>query len=169
MAEKESFRTKEREAQIVSLHESHVKEAEDRLARAMNGRVVVRGKEMPFIQSRQGLAKHFLDASFTDVAVQGWRMFSQEIVTRSGRHRHQGGLTIYVLQGRGYTMTDGVRQDWEEGDLLLLPIKPGGVDHQHFNLRPDGPSRWLAMIYLHFFDILCSEMVQVENHPDWKE
>jgi gentisate 1,2-dioxygenase len=41
---------------------------------------------------------------------------------------------------------DGVRLDWEAGDLMILPLKPGGVEHQHFNADPNEPCKWLAFI-----------------------
>ena len=40
-------------------------------------------------------------------------------------HRHQGGLALFVLDGRGHTIVNGVTHDWEAGDLILLPVAPG--------------------------------------------
>lgn len=80
-----------------------------------------------------------------------------------------GGRAIYVLEGKGWTTVDGVRYDWEEGDLLLLPIKPEGVEHQHFNAEPGKPCKWLAMIYSPFKAALGSQMEQVEVSPDWSD
>ncbi len=37
-------------------------------------------------------------------------------------HRHNIEAVIYILQGRGYSVIDGVRYDWEPGDLLCVPI-----------------------------------------------
>src|ERR1700719_2851203 len=86
---------------------------------------------------RQRKLLFYLDpVTFKDTPLQHWRVFIHDIRTRSGKHRHQGGLVIYVLEGRGYSVVDGERKDWEKGDLVLLPMKPGGVVHQHFNLNP---------------------------------
>ena len=52
-------------------------------------------------------------------------MFIHTITTKSGEHRHQGGLLIFVLEGKGYSIVDGERWDWEKGDLVLLPMQPG--------------------------------------------
>jgi hypothetical protein len=30
-------------------------------------------------------------------------------------------------------MIDGIRYDWEKGDVILIPLKPQGSEHQHFN------------------------------------
>ena len=86
----------------------------------------------------------------------------------SGKHRHQGGLAIFVLEGAGYTVVDGKRYDWKAGDLILLPIKPGGVSHQHFNADPKKPARWLALITNSYRPHLGYEIVQIEDSPDWK-
>ena len=93
-------------------------------------------------------------------------MFVQDIRVHSGKHRHQGGLVIYIIQGEGYSIVDGERHDWEAGDLLLLPVKPGGVEHQHFNKDDAHPAKWIAFISAALFEFGASEMVQLENHPE---
>jgi gentisate 1,2-dioxygenase len=97
-----------------------------------------------------------------------WRVFMHEIKTVSGKHTHQGGLLIYVLEGVGYSTVDGQRRDWKKGDLILLPMKPGGVEHQHFNLQPEkGPARWIAFINMPIHEHVASDLRQVENSPDF--
>ncbi len=71
--------------------------------------------------------------------------------------------------GEGYSVVDGERLDWEAGDLLLLPLQPGGVEHQHFNRSPDQPVKWIAFINLSLFDWGATEMVQLELHPDFAD
>ncbi len=95
-------------------------------------------------------------------------MFKHQIVTKSGRHRHQGGLLIFVTEGKGYSIVDGERWDWEKGDLVLLPMKPGGVEHQHFNLH-DKPSEWAAFINVPIQEHVASDLQQTEVSPDFKE
>ena len=56
----------------------------------------------------------------------------------------------------------------DAGDLLLLPIKPGGVEHQHFNLQPGQDCRWIAFSYMPFFDHVASEFTQTEVSPLFK-
>ena len=60
------------------------------------------------------------------------------------------------------------RHDWEAGDLLLLPVKKGGVEHQHFNKDDAHPAKWIAFISAALFEAGASEMVQLENHPDFQ-
>ena len=38
---------------------------------------------------------------YNDVPLQDWRIFVHDIKTHSGKHCHQGGLVIYVLESKG--------------------------------------------------------------------
>jgi quercetin dioxygenase-like cupin family protein len=141
--------------------------------RSWTGQVVVRGKGNPWILDRQGLVRHYLTPSrYTgepvDTALDGWIVFVQEVGKHSGKHRHQGGLVIYVLEGEGHSIVDGERLEWEPGDLMLLPIKPGGVEHQHFNKDESKPVKWIAFIHTAVYEWGASEMVQIEQHPEFK-
>jgi hypothetical protein len=136
--------------------------------RAETGEVVVRGDEQPWEQNRNARVKYFFHRQKPDTALKDLTMFVHEIHRHSGEHRHQGGVVIYVLDGEGWTTVDGVQHHWKKGDLLLLPIKPDGVSHQHFNAREDKPAKWLALIYEPFREILAEDMQQVKPSPDWK-
>jgi quercetin dioxygenase-like cupin family protein len=61
---------------------------------------------------------------------------------KSGRHHHTFEAAGYVLEGRGYDIHDGVRHDWEKGDIFYIPT---GVTHQHFNADPDNIARVLLI------------------------
>jgi gentisate 1,2-dioxygenase len=146
---------------------------DERIKRSETGKIVIKASERPRTQSRQDFTRRYVypvsgEGVVDDTALQDWQVFSQLIKTKSGRHTHQGGLALHVLSGRGHTTLNDERVDWREGDLVLLPVQPGGIDHQHFNDDPDGPSEWLATIYLPFWYILCSEMRQLENSPDYR-
>jgi gentisate 1,2-dioxygenase len=63
------------------------------------------------------------------------------------RHRHVNEAIIYILSGRGYSVVQNedeppVRIDWEAGDMFSPPL---WWWHQHFNLDPDTPARYLAI------------------------
>ena len=137
--------------------------------RMQNGPIVIKGDEREMFQARQGKLKFFLDPTwYHDAPLQQWRVFMHEIHTKSGRHKHQGGLVIYVLEGVGYSVVDGERIDWSKGDLVLLPLRPGGVEHQHFNLDPKKPSKWAAFINIPIIEHLASVLEQKEASPDFK-
>lgn len=166
MVEKEASREKEAEVPQLNYYEANmvnIKETNRRMAR---GRRVIKGNAMPWEQGRQGLVRWYLNDIITDTANDRWTMFVHEIKVHSGKHVHQGGLTIFVLNGKGYTTVDDVRFDWSSGDLICLPIKKGGVVHQHFNL--DGkPSRWLAIINNRMIEFAGRFIEQKAESPDW--
>jgi hypothetical protein len=135
--------------------------------RALHGRVVIRGAGRPWDMHRQTNSKRYLspdEPELQDSALQDWEVFVQNLPVRSGKHRHQGGLAIFILEGWGYSVFDGVRHDWQMGDLLMLPLTPGGLEHQHFNLAPF-PTRWIAFIYRPFWEYTGSQILQMENSP----
>jgi gentisate 1,2-dioxygenase len=149
-------------------YEAAMKEGRDHLERQRTGVVVVKSEDRPRQQARPGQLKSHLSPSlYNDTVLQTWRVFSHEIATHGGKHRHQGGVSIYVLEGKGYTIADGQRVDWEAGDLIVLPIKPNGVEHQHFNLS-DKPSKWIAFVYLPLADYMALHLEQKENAPQYK-
>jgi len=170
MAEIERTRVRERPTIKENPYENVLKQRAELKERNLHGPVVIRKAEQEVFQSRQGKLRFFLDpVSFKETPLQQWRVFTHEIKTRSGKHTHQGGLVIYVIEGKGYSIVDGERWDWEKGDLVLLPMKPEGVEHQHFNLDPDKPSVWAAFINVPIQEYLASDLQQQEMSPDFKE
>jgi hypothetical protein len=169
MRDGERTRERARGALEDNPYERTLKFRKERTDRQLQGPVVIKASERPFFSARQGKIKFFLEPLwFTDTPLQNWRVFTHEIKTKSGKHRHQGGLVIYVIEGVGYSIVEGERKDWKKGDLILLPIKPGGVEHQHFNLDPDKPSTWAAFIPLPVTEYLASDLVQVEESPEFQ-
>jgi len=60
--------------------------------------------------------------------------------THSVTHQHNEAI-IFVLRGRGYTLLDDERVDWEPGDTLYIPQ---GAWHQH-HVTGDEPALVLAI------------------------
>jgi hypothetical protein len=169
MAEFERTRERERPPIQDNPYERTLKYRREQAERNAHGPIVIKKSERQVFMARQGRLRFFLDPGYyTDVPLLHWRVFTHEIRTKSGRHRHQGGLVIYVIIGKGYSVVDGERVDWQAGDLLLLPIKPGGVEHQHFNIDPGSDCRWIAFSYMPFFDHVASEFTQTEVSPLFK-
>ena len=170
MAEMERVRERERPPIKDNPYERVMRQRKELAERNLTGPVVIDCTKQQWFQARQGKLLYYLcPNNHPETPLQHWRVFIHEIKTRSGKHRHQGGLVIYVLEGRGYSIVDGVRMDWEKGDLVLLPMKPEGVVHQHFNLDPQKPAVWAALINMPIHEYLASDFQQVENSPDFKE
>lgn len=60
---------------------------------------------------------------------------------RSNRHRHTYETVLYVLEGRGYSMIEDRKLEWEEGDALYIPV---WAWHHHVNADPQKKARYLA-------------------------
>lgn len=141
----------------------------ERCHQKQSGVVIIKGRELQWEQSRQALLKFYLYPAVWDkVGVPGWFVFINHIKKQSGKHVHQGGLGLFVLEGKGYTVVNGVKYDWEKDDLILLPVMPGGCEHQHFNTDEGKPCFWLAFIFTPYFDAVGNALEQKEVSPDWK-
>lgn len=170
MAERERTRVREREPPKLNSYEVALQEDRAFQERQRNGRIVVKFADCPQGVSRQGRLRFYLNRLTKDTALTDWTVFTHEVRTHSGKHRHQGGLVIYVIDGVGYSVVDGERIDWKKGDLLLLPLRPGGVEHQHFNTDIGGkPALWMAFIHMPTREFVASEMTQTEPSPEFKE
>ena len=169
LIEIERTRTRERDAPKASSYELALKQDRERGERQMTGRIVVRMADCPQILTRQGYLRSYLGLTTLDMPLQDWIVFTHEVRTASGKHRHQGGLVIYVIEGRGYSVVDGERVDWEKGDLVLLPLRQRGVEHQHFNVDPEHPALWMAFIHSPTREYVASEMTQSEVSPEFRK
>jgi mannose-6-phosphate isomerase-like protein (cupin superfamily) len=166
MVERELNRVRERGAIEQTPYEIFLRSRKEFDERQNTGPIVIRPSDREYQITRQGRMFYYLNAqAFKETPLHDWRVFTQDIKTHSGKHRHQGGFVIYVIEGRGYSIVDGERVEWEEGDLFLLPIKPNGIEHQHFNTDPSKGCRWIAFCYMPIFDHLASEFTQMEVSP----
>ncbi len=137
--------------------------------RAKTGKIVIRAKERPWHQSRQGFTRSYLSwHGMSDTAAEDWTCFIHDVKVHSGKHKHQGGIQLFVLDGAGYTVVDGKKVEWEKWDLVILPVKPNGCEHQHFNKVQGNPAKWMAFRYNPFARVLGNMFQQVEESPDWK-
>ncbi|HXG35665.1 MAG TPA: cupin domain-containing protein, partial [Dehalococcoidia bacterium] len=104
----------------------------ERLSKAT---AVIDGEKVPVEVTPMGIIRWYIHPKLENPAIRTYMLWIQEIPagSRSGRVRHQGGRLHYVWKGQGYTVVDGVSHDWEEGDVIALPIKEDGIEYQHFN------------------------------------
>jgi len=166
MVEKQAIREKEAEIGF-NPYEDALRRSTEKKEKARKGARIIKGKEIAWLVGRQGVLRYYHTESHQGHALDTLRLFVHEIRTHSGRHVHQGGFLLFVLKGKGYTVVDGIRFDWSEGDLILLPFKKGGVEHQHFNLD-NKPSRWLAFSSIPVGDMVGHFLEQKENYQGFK-
>lgn len=172
MADVMKTRVRERGPSALNVYERLLKWQEDWRERAFKRKVVIRNEDVEWEINRQGRIKFFITRETDDKnlgVLRDWNVFLNDIKTHSGAHRHQGGLVIYVIEGEGYTEVDGVKREWEEGDVLLLPLKPDGCVHKHYNRRPGQPAVWIAFIYSPYMDELGKWTEQKEVSPLFQE
>lgn len=167
--EAEKIKEKEPMGRSTNLYEKSFGFFAEAREKARAGRIVIKGSQVPLELSRQGYYKIYLTPKSEGVCSDLFMVFSTDIKNHSGMHRHQGGLVIFIIEGEGYTLVDGRKVEWRAGDLILLPIKPGGVEHQHFSRDPGKPCKWVAFVYRPFTDFLGNEFEQRAESPDWQK
>jgi len=157
----------------VDLLEQLFKMRDEQRDMVKKGTKVVKGQQLPVETNRMGLYRWYLHPKLDDRATKAIMLWTQEIPagSHSGKQKHQGGRVHYVLEGKGYTVVDGVKHDWEKGDVILLPIKPNGVVFQHFNSDTKNKARLVAA-EPNWTDALGVDLgaafEQVENAPEFK-
>ena len=111
-----------------------------------NGLQVIKEAELPLESNRQGLMRWYLHPMIKDTALTTLMFYEQEIPpgSRSGRLKTQGGQVLMILEGRGYTTINGVKHQWEAGDVLNFPLRTDGLIIQHFNADPDAPAKFVS-------------------------
>lgn len=104
---------------------------------------VIKDKDRPWENTRFGRVKYFVSPAFPG-GLMLYDCFTQEIPpgSRSGKHTHVSEEVHFILEGKGYDVHDGVRHDWEKGDLVCIPIN---TTHQHFNSDPRNPAKYVAI------------------------
>ena len=138
------------------------------------GAWLIKGRDLPWENNRQGKMKWFLHPALVGTSIRSMIVFEQEIPPggRSGAQKTPGGSVLYILEGRGYTLLDGVRHDWQAEDLVNIPIRRDGVVVQHVNADLRHAVRFVSAD-LNLVDILGvdrgAELDQVEPAPDWDE
>lgn len=60
---------------------------------------------------------------------------------QTGQHKH-GEECIYIVAGAGFSIVDGVRYDWKEGSMILVPF---AAEHQHYNTG-HVPARYVSAL-----------------------
>ena len=134
---------------------------------------VVRLSELPLENNQQGLMRWYLHPAIRDTILSTLAIYRQEIPpgSRSGRLKFQGGQILFIVEGRGHTLLDGVKHAWEAGDVLNLPTRRDGIIVQHFNDDPEKPAAFLAVEPNLFaatsVDRGCG-FEQMEPSPDYK-
>ncbi|NRB41846.1 MAG: cupin domain-containing protein [Pseudomonadales bacterium] len=60
---------------------------------------------------------------------------------RSNRHRHTYETIAYILEGRGYSMIEDQKVEWQKGDAIYIP---NWAWHHHVNTDSKKSAKYLA-------------------------
>ena len=136
-------------------------------------RALIKWKDLKWEVNKQGKFKWYLHPDIEDIASPAHLFFMQEIPpgSHSGKQKVQGGIVHHILEGNGYTIVDGVKHDWEAGDVVALPFLPDGLEYQHYNSDPE-KSVMLVAAMPNFFDVFGVDMgsgfEQLEVCPEYQ-
>lgn len=134
---------------------------------------VVKGNNLPWETNKHGKMRWYLHPEIWNTSIHSLMVYVQEIPpgSHTGKQKMQGGVVHFIIQGKGYTILDDVRHDWEGGDCVVLPVKPEGVTYQHFNADLEKPVRFIAAMP-NLFDALGVDMgtgfEELEIAPEYK-
>jgi gentisate 1,2-dioxygenase len=135
----------------------------DELARLRALPRVRKGREIKFIDGPQTFSRHYVEPK--DGITQTLHIHLEEWGpgAKSQKHGHVNEAAFYILDGEGYEIHDGVRYDWQAGDVAIVH---SNCVHQHFNADSLKPARALVLktkpMYL-FMNMLFQK--QVEPRP----
>ena len=135
--------------------------------RAHYGQTLLKHRDVPILLSRMGSSQFYVMPHFEEQSLSQWVVFVRDLgKAPNGRHIHQGGIAIFGIEGDGYSIVDGRRLNWGAGDVLYLPLVPGGLDHQHFPANIGDPCRFMGIIYEPLIVAVGAEMTQLEPHEN---
>jgi gentisate 1,2-dioxygenase len=78
-------------------------------------------------------------------------------------HRHLIDAVIYIVQGHGYSVIDGVRYDWGPGDVMCVPTFAW---HRHVNTE-DEPVIYIASTTTPYSMSLGVSIHEDERYPEY--
>ncbi|MGH2383438.1 MAG: cupin domain-containing protein [Candidatus Limnocylindria bacterium] len=119
---------------------------DEQRAATRDGAMVLHGRDLLWEHNRLGKMRWYLHPSIRGAVIRDFIFHMQELPPggRSGRLRTPGDEVLLIVEGRGYTMLDGVRHEWKAGDVVGLPVRADGMIVQHFNSDPGRRARFVS-------------------------
>ena len=105
----------------------------EELARLRSLPRVRKGKAIKFVDGPQAYSRHYIEPK--DGLGQTLHLHIEEYGPggKSQKHGHVNEAAFYILDGRGYEIHDGIRYEWQAGDVAVVH---NNCVHQHFNADP---------------------------------
>lgn len=104
---------------------------------------VVKTKELPWEDTRQGRIKYIVHPDISTGLIT-YDCFLQEIPPEgwSGKNRQVAEEILFIIDGQGYSVLDGVRWDWSKSDVVCIPVL---TTQQHFNIDSKKTALFLSV------------------------
>lgn len=105
--------------------------ADDWKRQCSKARKYIHEEELEWVRTRQDYRAALICSRENGFLTAGDMMLGEiPFKWNTGKHYH-GEEAIYIIKGKGCSVIDGLRYDWEDDSCLFIPF---GVPHQHFNL-----------------------------------
>jgi len=103
---------------------------------------VRRGRDIQFQDGPTTFSKHYIEPK--DGIAQTLHIHLEEYApgAMSQKHGHVNEAVFYILDGEGAEVHDGIRYEWDAGDVAIVH---NNCVHQHFNRNPTKPARALVL------------------------
>jgi gentisate 1,2-dioxygenase len=132
----------------------------DELARLRALPRVIKSEDVKLDGGPQHFSRHYVEPE--DGLAQTLHIHLEEYAPggKTQKHGHVNEAAFYILDGAGYEIHDGVRYDWQAGDIAIVH---NNCVHQHFNASATEPARALVIktkpMYL-FMNMLFQHTVE---------
>ena len=104
---------------------------------------VVKVKDLPWENTRRGRIKYIVHPKIS-TGLRTLDCFMQELPPGgwSGKIRQVSEEVLFIVDGQGYSVIDGVRWDWGKNDVVCIPHL---TSQQHFNRDPRRPALFISV------------------------
>lgn len=129
---------------MANFYDRWLRLADDRKEQSAKARKYIHEEELEWVRTKQDYRAALLCSRENGFLTTGEIMLG-EIPQgwNTGKHYH-GEEAIYIVKGKGCSVIDGARYEWEDDSCLFIPF---GVPHQHFNLGND-TARYFSVMAL---------------------
>lgn len=137
-------RIRERDTQLKLYVRDTVEYTERREQERKRSRIIVRAGEVKPEWNGHGHTYLIVDQDTGFTSIKTLQAFIQEIPPGGHNlmHKHDCEAIIHFLSGKGYSLIDEKKYEWEAGDTISVP---DNAWHQHFNIDPEKPARFFAV------------------------
>jgi len=131
--------------EVTDPYEYYVRQFQEECYWRQNVPQVIRPSDRKWYDTRNGRMLWFLHPE-DPVMQNGMKLFEAYLMEippggHSGKHRHMGDETHFIIEGTGYEVIDDQRWDWGAQDMVAIPNL---ATHQSFNTDPNRPAKFLV-------------------------